>query len=44
MEELHCSINALNHVKFLSVKWGSLSDFTYHLHDTLWEFLKVHIK
>lgn len=44
MEELHCSINALNQAQFLSVKWGSLSDFTYHLEDTLWKFLKISIK
>lgn len=44
MEELHCSINALNYATFLSVRWGSVSDFTSHLEDTFWEFLKVNTK
>lgn len=48
MEKYHCPINMLIHTTcppcLSAVKCGSLSDFTYHLQDTLQEFLKINTK
>lgn len=48
MEKCHCSINTLIHATcppcLSAVKCDSLSDFAYHLQDTLQEFLKINTK